>query len=154
MKKLSDSVFFILIFLQTFLRPARALGHNATISFNDAPDRLELATRYTSVQLILNAADWPGVLRVADDLAVDLSGVTCVNGSVPITNDVHTSPLNASMIFNITRKPNLDVPRAKAKPKGGITIAGTLGKSAVINGLVKQCGRHQGTMGSFQRSNC
>lgn len=49
MKKLSDSVFFVLIFLLAFLRPARALGHNATISFNDAPDRLELATRYTSV---------------------------------------------------------------------------------------------------------
>jgi hypothetical protein len=42
------------------------------------------------------------------------------------------------MIFNITRKPNLDVPGAKAKPKGGITIAGTLGKSAVMNGLAKK----------------
>lgn len=77
-------------------------------------------------------------MRVADDLAVDLSRVTCVNGSVPITNNVHTSPLDASMIFNITRKTNLDVPRAKAKPIGGITIAGTLGKSAVMNGLANQ----------------
>ena len=138
MKKLSDSGFFVFIFLLTFLRPARALGHNATISFNDAPGRLEPATCYTSVQLILDAADWPGVLRVADDLAVDFGRVTCVNGSVSVTNGAHISPLNASMIFNITRKPNLDVPGAKAKPKGGITIAGTLGKSAIINGLVKQ----------------
>lgn len=138
MKKLSDSIFFVLIFLLTFLHPARALGHNAAISFNDAPGRLELATCYTSVQLILDAADWPGVLRVADDLAVDFGRVTCANGSVSVTNGAHISPLNASMIFNITRKPNLDVPGAKAKPKGGITIAGTLGKSAIINGLVKQ----------------
>ena len=50
----------------------------------------------------------------------------------------YTSPFNASMIFNVTRKPNLDVPGAKAKPKGGITIAGTLGKFAVMNGLTKQ----------------
>ena len=42
------------------------------------------------------------------------------------------------MIFNVTRKPNLDVPGAKTKPKEGITIAGTLGKSAVMNGLAKQ----------------
>lgn len=137
MKKLSDS-FFALIFALAFLRPARALGHNATISFNDAPDRLELATRYTSVQLILDAADWPGVLRVADDLAVDFGRVTCVNGSVSVTNGAHTSSLNASMIFNITHKSNWDVPEAKVKPKGGTIIAGTLGKSAIIDGLVKQ----------------
>lgn len=55
-----------------------------------------------------------------------------------VTNGAHTSPLNASMIFDITCKPNLDVPGAKAKPEGGITIAGILGKSALINGLVKQ----------------
>ena len=75
MKKLSDSVFFVLIFLLAFLRPAHVLGHNATIGFNDAPDRLELVTRYTFVQLILDAADWH-VLRVAGDLAVDFGPVT------------------------------------------------------------------------------
>jgi len=58
--------------------------------------------------------------------------------AVSVTNGAHTSPLDASMIFDITCKPNLDVPGAKAKPEGGITIAGILGKSAIINGLVKQ----------------
>ena len=42
------------------------------------------------------------------------------------------------MIFNITRKLNWDVPGAKAKLKGGAIIAGTSGKSAIIDGLVNQ----------------
>ena len=156
MKKLSD-YFFALIFALAFLRPARALGHNATISFNDAPGRLELATRYTSVQLILNAADWPGVLRVVDDLAVDLSRVTCVNGSVPITNDIYFT-VQCLDDLQCHSQAEFGCPRSQSKAKRRYNHCWNIREIRSHEWIDKarqdRCGRHQGTMGSFQKSNC
>lgn len=155
--KLSDSVFLVLIFLLTFLRLARALGHNATISFNDAPGRLELATRYTSVQLILDAADWPGVLRVANDLAVDFSQVTCVNGCVGYQwRTYFTVGCLDDLRYHLQAE--FGCPRSQSKARRRYNhcwnIREIRNHKRIGKARQDRCGRHQGTMGSFQKSNC
>lgn len=123
-------------FLCLLLCSVSAIGQNASIAFQDAHGRLKLADRGSYAQLMLDSADWPGVLRAADDLAVDFGRVTGVNGSVMVSNAGNKQTLNASMIFNVTRKPNWNVPGAKGS-KGGVIIAGTLGRSTIIDSLVQ-----------------
>ncbi|KAF2493893.1 hypothetical protein BU16DRAFT_573306 [Lophium mytilinum] len=136
--KLSSVVLSALLSLLILFQPVSSLGQKLTIAFDDAPGRLKLATRSTSVQLLLDAADWPGVLRVADDLAVDFGRVTAVNGSVSVTHGSHTLSSNASLIFNVTRKTGWEIEGNSTRPRGGTILAGTVGKSAIIDDLVEQ----------------
>ncbi|GAB7347368.1 hypothetical protein MBLNU459_g4302t2 [Dothideomycetes sp. NU459] len=102
----------------------------------------------SSVQIVVDPADWPAVLRVADDLATDFGRVTGTNGSVAFTNSTaiynisgynsgtvfSQNPNNASMIFNITNTASFLMKGGGAK--GGTIIAGTIGNSSLIDGLV------------------
>lgn len=125
-----------------------AIGQNATISFSSTSSSYELASAGSVVQIIADQADWPAVLRVADDLAVDFGRVTGTNGSVTLTNsttgynvsaydagtDFSTNPHNASVIFNITGTTSFVMEASGAE--GGTIITGTIGNSSLIDQLI------------------
>ena len=96
-----------------------SLGQNATIAFDDAPGRLLLGDKSTAVRIIVDDTDWKGVKRVAQDLAHDFGRVTGINGSATA---VGTSCLAKGL--------------GNGTADGGVIIAGTLGKSKLIDDLV------------------
>lgn len=112
-----------------------ALGQNATIAFNTSMGGLMLGSRSASAKIMVDGADWPGVLRVADDLAADFGRVTGVNGSVMVNGTVSG---NASAIYNITGRANFNTATSYGLPSGGggVIIAGTIGRSSLIQALV------------------
>ncbi|GME46671.1 hypothetical protein GTA08_BOTSDO11837 [Neofusicoccum parvum] len=116
------------------LRSVLAIGQNATLAFNAAAGSLQLATSSSSARLLLDAADWPGVLRVADDLAADFGRVTGLNGSLSLV-DGGASPGNASMIFSVTGRSSWTT-SATNSSGSGVIIAGTVGNSSLIKSLV------------------
>lgn len=112
-----------------------------TVDFKPGNGSYLLATCGSPVNLILDAADWPGVLRAAHDVAVDFGRVTGANGTLTA---IGKSTANASAIFNVTgigedwsvgKAGNRTTPGA-GKGKGTI-IAGTIGNSSLIDALVK-----------------
>ena len=117
-----------------FAATALAIGQNSTINFNG--QGLCLAEGGSSVQIYVEPSDWPAVLRVADDLAVDFGKVTGVNGSVSLLKDGSKPSLNASMIFNVTGKSGFG--ENGGGKKGGAIIAGTIGNSTIIDRLIRQ----------------
>lgn len=125
-----------------------AISQVSTITFDATSSSYQLTSAGSAVQIITDQADWPAVLRVADDLAIDFGRVTGTNGSVVLTNstasydvpaynagtDFNSSPHNASMIFNLTRTTSFVVVETGAK--GGVIIAGTVGNSPLIDQLI------------------
>jgi hypothetical protein len=115
-----------------------ALGQKPSIDFTAGNGSYLLATRSSHVNLVLDAADWPGVLRAAHDVAVDFGRVTGLNGSVTASG---TGTLDASNIFNVTGiNKDWSVGSASGKSNGtasGTIIAGTIGNSSLIDGLIK-----------------
>jgi hypothetical protein len=104
-----------------------------------------LASRSTPVTIHADAADWPGVLRAAHDLAIDFGRVTGTNGNLMTSG---TATANASMIFNVTGisndwsvgSSNTTAPiTSRQIAVGGTTtiiIAGTIGNSSLIDGMI------------------
>jgi hypothetical protein len=115
-----------------------AIGQKPTVDFTAGNGSYLLATRSSHVNLVLDAADWPGVLRAAHDLAVDFGRVTGLNGSVTATGK---GTLDASNIFNVTGiNTDWSVGASSATGNGtasGTIIAGTIGNSSFIDGLIK-----------------
>lgn len=95
-----------------------------------------LASKSSSAQLMLDEFDWPGVLRAADDLAADFGRVTGVNGTVTLANHKEPATVNASVIYNLTDSKTFARSASKSVGKGGMIIAGTLGRSPLIDNLV------------------
>ena len=91
------------------ISPATALGQSRTIAFEHGPDRIKLADASSGVRILVDAADWPGVIRAARDLAADFGRVTGRNGTVEL----------------------LDGPPGNGTG-GGTIIAGTLGRSRLV----------------------
>jgi hypothetical protein len=112
-----------------------------------------LASRSTPVTIHADAADWPGVLRAAHDLAIDFGRVTGTNGTLMASG---TATANASMIFNVTGISN-DWSVGSSNSSGNATstgtapitarqiavggtttiiIAGTIGNSSLIDGMI------------------
>lgn len=108
-----------------------------TIDFKPGNGSLLLATRSSSVNIVLDGADWPGVLRAAHDLAIDFGRVTGVNGSLSVHGKGTRS---AKTIFNVTGiNPDWTVSgtsKSHGRPQGTI-IAGTIGNSSLIDALIK-----------------
>jgi hypothetical protein len=97
-----------------------------------------LASRGSAVHIHADAADWPGVLRAAHDLALDFGRVTGTNGTLTATG---TAQANASMIFNVTginqdwsvgSNSNASTYAATA----GNIIVGTIGNSSLIDAMI------------------
>ena len=114
---------------------AFAIGQKSNINFDGKG--LELASSGSSVQIWCEYDDWPAVLRVCDDLALDFGRVTGTNGSVRILSNGTKPALNASMIYNITGRSTFAM-TMNSTNLGGSIIAGTVGSSSVIDNLVKK----------------
>lgn len=131
--------------LSACLTAARELSQDRkpTIAFEAGNGNYRLATGSSPVSLVLDAADWPGVLRAAHDVAVDFGRVTGVNGSLTA---VGTGTANASAILNVTGissdwsiqgKSSASRNYTVTPVNGGTIIAGTIGNSSFIDALVK-----------------
>lgn len=94
-----------------------------------------LASRGSPVHIHADAADWPGVLRAANDLALDFGRVTGTNGTLTASG---TATANASTIFNVTGiNEDWSVgPSDAANTSAGTIIVGTIGNSTIIDELI------------------
>ena len=111
-----------------------AIGQKATINFDG--DGMELALGGSSAQIMCEKDDWPAVLRVCDDLAMDFGRVTGTNGSVTLMSG-GSAPMNASMIYSVTGKSTFAM-QGNSNNKGGVIIAGTIGNSTIIDQLTRE----------------
>ncbi|KAF2002039.1 glycoside hydrolase family 115 protein [Amniculicola lignicola CBS 123094] len=127
---------FLSLFLLLSTDVVHALGQKQVIDFTPGNGSYLLATSSSPVKLVLDAADWPGVLRVAHDVAIDFGRVTGLNGSVTATGK---SVKTAATIFNVTGI-SKDWSVGTGKGNGtaaGTIIAGTIGNSSFIDALIK-----------------
>jgi len=114
-----------------------AIGQESTINFNSTG--LRLAEGGSSVQLYADGHDWPGVLRVVDDLADDFERVTGTRGTVSLLGNGTSPVLNATTTFNVTGKTGFgNSGYGGSGSKGGAIIAGTIGNSSIIDRLITE----------------
>ena len=99
-----------LLSLLTFAIGALAIGQPASLTFTETPGALKLGGTGSAPTIVIDAKDWAGVNRTAYDLANDFKLVTGSGGKVATS----TSGL-------------ADAP---------VIIAGTIGKSPLIDSLV------------------
>ncbi|KAH9862854.1 hypothetical protein J1614_010947 [Plenodomus biglobosus] len=93
-----------------------------------------LASRGSPVHIQADAADWPGVLRAANDLALDFGRVTGTNGTLTATG---TATANASTIFNVTGiNHDWSVGSSGNASTAGTIIVGTIGNSSLIDDMI------------------
>ena len=107
-----------------------------TISTSNGNGTTLLASRGSPVNIHADAADWPGVLRAAHDLAIDFGRVTGTNGTLSASG---TAKANASMIFNVTGVSedwSVSGSSATNSSSKGTIIVGTIGNSSLIDGLI------------------
>jgi hypothetical protein len=88
-----------------------AIGSPRYIEVTAGPDRVVLVARGVAAPIVVDAADWPGVRRAADDLQADIARVT---GTTP--DRVATPPVSAAQLL----------------------IVGTIGRSSIIDRLVRE----------------
>ena len=116
---------------------ALAIGQESTINFNGTG--LRLAEKGSSVQLYADGHDWPGVLRVVDDLAEDFGRVTGTSGTVTLLGNGTSPVYNASTTFNVTGRTGFgNIGPEKYGSKGGAILAGTIGNSTIIDRLIRE----------------
>lgn len=134
LSKLALSVLSLAVFTPN--AAATNFGGKKTITFTPGNGSLLLGSSDASVNVVLDGADWPGVLRAGHDLAVDFGRVTGVNGSVTVRGNKGNK--SADTIFNVTGIPqDWSVPGKERIPGKGTIIAGTIGNSSLIDELVK-----------------
>jgi hypothetical protein len=116
---------------------ALAIGQESTINFDGTG--LRLAGNGSRVQLHADGHDWPGVLRVVDDLAQDFGRITGTSGTVTLHGNGTVPRYNASTTFNVTGRTSFGhTEPGRYDNKGGAIIAGTIGHSAIIDRLVRE----------------
>lgn len=126
----------LLFFSAAFTATASAIEgfRKATVSFQGGNSSTLLASRGATVHIYADAADWPGVLRAANNLALDFGRVTGTNGSLITTGKAARS---ASTIFNVTGiSENWSVGVDRAASKAGNIILGTIGHSSLIDEII------------------
>ncbi|CAA9961200.1 Glycoside hydrolase family 115 protein [Pyrenophora teres f. maculata] len=137
MELLSRTVISALSLSVAFAGSASALEafRKPTVSTTAGNGSAVLASRGSPVSIHADAADWPGVLRAAHDLAMDFGRVTGSNGTMKVTG---SATANASMIFNVTGiSSDWSVGgSAPASSSAGTIIVGTIGNSSLIDGLI------------------
>jgi len=106
----------------------------STVSFEGGNTNTLLASRGATVHIYADAADWPGVLRAVNDLALDFGRVTGTNGSLITTGK---AARNAPTIFNVTGiSEDWSVGVDRAASKAGNIIVGTIGHSSLIYAII------------------
>jgi hypothetical protein len=68
-----------LLTLSAFCSSVTAFGQNATVTTKSSPGLLQLTGSGIDGQILVSASDWWGVIRAAQDLAVDFGKVTGKN---------------------------------------------------------------------------
>jgi hypothetical protein len=91
--------------------PARALGRPPYVLTTPVPGSFALVQRREAATIWLEQGDWPGVIRAAGDLQADIARVT---GVTPVLQ--HDGP----------------------RPGSPVVIIGTLGRSTLIDRLVRE----------------
>jgi hypothetical protein len=106
-----------------------------TVSTTSGNGTSLLASRGSPVSIHADAADWPGVLRAAHDLAIDFGRVTSTNGTLTTSG---SATANASMILNVTGiSDDWSVGgNASASSTAGTIIVGTIGNSSLIDDMI------------------
>src|SRR5678816_660349 len=89
---------------------ALAIGQNSYIETIPRVGTFPLVQTGTAARLVVDASDWPGVTRAAKDLQADVNRVTGI------------TPTLATSITGVT---------------GDVVIIGTIGRSALIDSLVR-----------------
>jgi hypothetical protein len=120
-----------------FLTPTAAVEsfRKPTVGFTASNGSYLLTTSSSSANIYVDAADWPGVLKAAHDLALDFGRVTNINGTLTTTG---SATANASMIFNVTGiSDDWSVVTSSNSTGGTAIIVGTIGNSSLIDGLIK-----------------
>ena len=97
----------------TFLGVVAAIGQKTTLTFEPNGEGLRLGGSDLVPTLRVDSSDWGGVIRTANDVAADFGRVLGKDGIVWLTNS--------------TAKPSTSA----------VIIAGTVGKSSLIDDLVK-----------------
>jgi hypothetical protein len=103
----------LIIFLTSLLSLATgtlAIFQQLTLAFNETADGLKLGGTGSGPTIVVDSKDWPGVTRTGNDLANDFGLVTGTKGKVSTS----TSGLSNTPVI----------------------IAGTIGKSALIDTLI------------------
>lgn len=103
----------LLIFLASLLAFAigtLAIGQAPTLTFKETADGLKLGGTGSGPTIVIDSKDWPGVTRTGNDLANDFGLVTGTKGKVATSS---------SGLSNVP-----------------VIIAGTIGKSPLIDSLV------------------
>ena len=100
----------LILSLLTFARNAVAIGQIASLGFTETTGGLKLSGSGSTPTIVIDTKDWAGVVRVGNDLANDFGLVTGTKAKV-VTS---TSGLSNTPVI----------------------IAGTLGKSPIIDSLV------------------
>jgi hypothetical protein len=108
--KVTMELFALFVSCLTFAICASAIGQPPSLAFSETNGSLKLAGSGTAPTIVVDSKDWSGVTRTANDLATDFESVTGAKGKV-VTN---TSGLSNTPVI----------------------IAGTIGKSQLIDNLV------------------
>ena len=111
-------LFHRLLAVISFAVSVSGLLQQATLSFTSDSSGLQLAGNGVKSQIILDGKDWPGVIRAANDMAMDFGRVTGTNATIELVNNTIIEPMPLTS-------------------NGGATIiAGTIGNSSFIDYLV------------------
>jgi len=125
----------LLPFIAYLIGFVAAIGQNAIVGFTQG--KFLLGSRRAAVHVLVDSSDWKGVVRVARDLAADFGRVTGLNGTVTVNAN---ATVNATSAAWQKRSPQFRPPPTQAPPAaaaGGTIIAGTIGKSPLIDQLIK-----------------
>ena len=104
-------LFFIFVCLLTFVRSSFALGQIQYIEKNSSPGDFPIVEKNAAANLYVDAGDWAGVVRAANDLQRDILKVT----------DINPVAVNDEKI-----------------PGKSVIIIGTIGKSGLIDRLIAE----------------
>lgn len=96
----------------------------------------QLASNDTTAQINCADNDFPGVLKACSDLAADFGRVTGTDASLNLVPGNEAARSNSSLILSINNKTSFATSSAGAG--GGTIIAGTIGQSHLIDGLIQR----------------
>lgn len=91
--------------------PCFAIGQPQHVRTTPAPGSFPLARTGVAAKLYVDPGDWPGILRAAHDLQADIQRVTGIRP---------------------------DFSREAKLPSGDVVLIGTIGKSGVIDRLIRE----------------
>ena len=107
----------LLLSLLAYSTVVHAIGQASCVTFKNAASTFPIVSNRTATPVLLSSDEWPGVQRAAQDFAADIQRVT---GIKPSLSNVTTSSFSSN-----------------AKKSSSAIIIGTLGRSSLIDQIVK-----------------